>query len=127
MREFQDKRKVRKILYSKLSLVVLLIVLFFAARSTWNVYSKQSESMRLRSEAETRLAVLQGRKDDMANANAELGTPEGVEKQVRESYHMTKIGEQMVVIEDAPTTTPQVVAQGFFANVWQSILQLFGS
>ncbi|MEK7152202.1 MAG: hypothetical protein AAB773_02105, partial [Patescibacteria group bacterium] len=44
MLDFQQKKKLRKAMYSKVVLFILSIVALFLGNATWNVYQKYSEA-----------------------------------------------------------------------------------
>ena len=120
MREFEHKRKIRKILSSPLVLLPLAIILFFLIRGTWNIYLKNRDSgieLRL---AEERLARLEERQSVLAAGIDRLSTESGIEGEIRDRFQMAKEGEKAVVIVDAPSKPVQLALpeESFLQKIW---------
>jgi cell division protein FtsB len=126
MREFQDRQKNRRRLYSKTTIAILVILLILMARSTWNIYQKEQESQQNKLEANKELAVVQARHDLLQSQINRLQTPAGQEEEIRQKYQVAKPGEDMVVIIDSTTTsTSTPVQQGVFSGLWSTFVGLF--
>jgi cell division protein FtsB len=125
VKEFQEKKKFRKLLYSKGVLLFLIIILFFAVRSSLGVYEKSKESG-LNLEISTKqLADLSARQQALAVKIKDLKTEEGVEKDIREQFRVAKPGEKMIVIVDSDSsssTVSDIKAQ----SLWSKFLGIFG-
>lgn len=98
MKEFQRKRKIRRLLYSRLSLLILFILIALVAKGTWNVYTKERDSRKQLERVEEELAALEARDAALQNKIDRLKTSEGIEAEIREQFQVTKPGERMVVI-----------------------------
>ncbi len=110
MREFEQKRKARKILSSPLMLFPLAIIFFFVARGTWNIYLKESVSVAESRLSKERLARLQDRQDKLSVATQKLGTESGIESEIRDRFQMARPGEREIVIVESPTEQNQTAA-----------------
>ena len=100
MRDFQRKRTIRKVLYSRGAIVAVLVLLILVAKAAWSVYSKESESRRRLDSAAADLVALQSRERKLRENIDRLKTPEGMEAQIREQFQVAKPGERMVVLVD---------------------------
>lgn len=98
MKEFQRKRKIRRLLYSRLSLLILLILIALVAKGAWNVYAKERDSRKQLERVEEELAALKARGAALQDKIDRLKTSEGIEAEIREQFQVTKPGERMVVI-----------------------------
>ncbi|TSC56608.1 MAG: hypothetical protein Greene041679_508 [Parcubacteria group bacterium Greene0416_79] len=98
MREFQQKRKMRRALYSRVTLLVLLALLVVVARGALNVYKKERESRKQLDRVDAELSVLETRRAALAEQIERLKTPAGIEAEIREQFQVAKPGERMVVI-----------------------------
>jgi cell division protein FtsB len=128
MKEFKDKRKLKKILYSKFSIVVLLLVFIFVAKAGYNVYKKQADSYENRIGAEKELNELKARQAALASEIERLGTPEGIEEEIREKYKVAKENENMVIIVEEETKAPKVEKKkGFFSGIKEKLKEIFKS
>ncbi|MDO8482592.1 MAG: septum formation initiator family protein [bacterium] len=120
MREFEHKRKIRKILSSPLVLLPLAIILFFLIRGTWNIYIKNRDSgieLRL---AEERLARLEGRQSKLAAGIERLSTESGIEGEIRDRFQMAKDGERAIVIVEEPKKIADLPLpeKNFLQKIW---------
>ncbi|MSU55954.1 MAG: hypothetical protein EXS51_01405 [Candidatus Taylorbacteria bacterium] len=100
MRDFQRKRKIRKVLYSKGVMAVLLLLVVLVGKATWSVYSKEHESRNRLNNVETDLQALTLREQKLRADIERLKTPEGIEYEIREQFQVAKPGERMVVLVD---------------------------
>ena len=106
MREFQQKRKVRQILYSNWVLVTLLVITVIVVRASWNVYMKQVTSARYVANAQDSLDKVTADEAQLKNAVDALNTQEGLEAEIRRKFMVVKPGEQIaVIIDKSPTAT----------------------
>jgi cell division protein FtsB len=126
MKEFQERRRRQKRIYSKTSIVFMIFVVIVMARATWGVYLKEKESRVNMLLASSSLAELQARHDLLSNEVGRLQTPEGQDEAIRDKYQVAKPGEQEVVIVDATSTVaPPDVGQGVLQKMWNSIVHIF--
>jgi cell division protein FtsB len=105
MREFQAKKRFRKILYSRSSVAVLLIILAFLAHATWNVFTKERESAANVIEASREHDKLQSRQQVLTVEIQRLSTDQGVEEEIRNKYSVSKPGEHLLIIVDNASST----------------------
>ncbi len=112
MREFQEKKRFRKYLYSKVAVVILIILVAFFSRAAWGVYLKEQASSANALRSASELKKLEDRQEVLNGEIGSLSTDEGVEEAIRAKYGVSKPGEQMIVIvdqgqaSDTPTQMP---------------------
>ncbi len=122
MREFQEKKRHRRILFSPLTVILLLFLIAFFSRAVWNVYQKAQLSAANAAAAYNELNKLQNRKKVLDTEVKRLQTNEGVEEEIRAKYSVAKPGEQIVVIlNDKATETPATTTP---PTLWQSLIHL---
>ena len=125
MKEFQEKKKFRKLLYSKGVLLLLIVILFFAVRSSFGVYEKSKESGINLEISKKQLADLNARQQALAVKILDLKTEEGVEKDIREQFRVAKPGEKMIVIVDSnSSSSPESESKN--QSLWSKFLGIFG-
>lgn len=107
MRDFQRKKKIRKLLYSKTAILILFIMLIFVAKAAVGVFYKERESKKNLLRVEENLSALQAREDKLKEEIERLKTPEGVEAEIREQFQVAKPGERMVVLVEEKIETPE--------------------
>ncbi|KKU67995.1 MAG: hypothetical protein UX89_C0009G0029 [Parcubacteria group bacterium GW2011_GWA2_47_16] len=120
MREFEHKRKIRRILSSPLVLLPLAIVLFFLIRGTWNIYVKNRDSATELRLATERLARLEGRHETLLAGIEKLNTESGIEGEIRDRFQMAKDGERAIVIVEEPKKIADLPLpeKTFLQKVW---------
>ncbi|MEI7777075.1 MAG: hypothetical protein WCI52_00475 [bacterium] len=126
MKEFQEKRRRRRLLYSKFSVVFMIFVVIVMARATWSVYQKEKESRANMLLANNSLAELQARHDLLGQQVSHLETSEGQDEAIREKYQVEKPGEQVVVIVNATSGLPLPdEGQGVLQKIWDGFMHIF--
>ena len=102
MQYYQRKTKQpRKLYQSPVALVVIVVVTIILVSSSVHFYDAYRETKLNRDEAKAKLEELIAHKETVAAELAELETPEGTERVLREKYRVAKEGEGVVVIVDA--------------------------
>lgn len=105
MHEFQQKQKIRRMLYSRKSLIIALIVTAFFLRGAWGVWEKASESRMKLGDAEARLRVAESRQAVLSQNIERLNTPEGIEHEIRDRFSVKKPGEDVVLVVEPTVST----------------------
>lgn len=107
MANFQQRRDPVRLMWRRVSAVVLLLLVAIAARGAWGVYVKAGESGELKREAQAKLHELEKRELELRTNIAELRSDRGVEAELRERYDLAAEGESVVVIVDNPAPPPE--------------------
>lgn len=129
MHEFQQKRKIRKILYSRSALILLCLLAVVFLRATWNVYEKEKMSRGYVSQAQAQLDKLSAQKENLSASVAALGTNQGVEAEIRRKFQVVKNGEQIAVIVDDSSSSDESSASTTTSTgggFWNRINSFFG-
>ncbi len=108
MREFQDRRRVRRLLHSRYVIGALIVVFALSIRAVWGIYDKYTKSEELSARMEANLEELRSRKQKLEDLNASLGTAEGREREIRDRFGVVREGERTIVIVDDPGTNSDV-------------------
>ncbi len=98
MLDIQQKRKLRSVMYHRVTLGVLAVLTLLMIHSTWKVNKKKVSSQEMRKLAEERVDDLNRRKNDLSNKIDQLGTVSGIEEEIRSKFSVAKDGEKMVVV-----------------------------
>ncbi len=120
MREFEYKRKFRRVLSSPLVLLPLAVLLVFLVRGAWNIYVKNRDSAAELHLAEERLARLAERHAALSAGIEKFQTESGIEGEIRERLQMAKEGERAVVIVDDENKPKQLPLSepNFLQKIW---------
>jgi cell division protein FtsB len=120
MMEFQEKIRVRRLLYSKLTLAVLVILIGFLGNALWGVYKKQSLTRDNLDKTAATFDSLQAREKMLSSEIDRLKTVKGTEQEIREKYGLIKPGEEVIVVVDDGADPASVTAPSG-ASFWQKV------
>jgi cell division protein FtsB len=100
MFDFHEKRKIRRVLYSKFFIAFLFLVAVVIGRSVYERYTVAKE-MALKLENRTEELELLKTRAALLESNVEhLKNERGIEEELRSRFDVVKDGEQVVVILD---------------------------
>lgn len=109
MREFQDRRRVKKFLHSRYVLVFLFVIVLLLGRGVWGIYVKYQKSEVFVEKARNDLTTLQNREKTLTKSITDLTTEEGREKELRDRFGVVREGEKMIIlVEDSADVKPSV-------------------
>ena len=118
MRIFQEKRRLKRIIFSKPSLIVMAILVAFAVisslQSAFRAYIAYSEREKVQAEYEK----LEKQKQKLEARINNLDNPISAEKEAKERFNVKKEGEEVLIIYDsvpgASTTEDGGKSNAFF-------------
>lgn len=102
MLERSEKRKLRRAIYSPLSVLVLFGLVLYLSSRVWEVYQAHSETEERLAEKQAEFGELTGRQAMLESEIARLDTERGLEEEIRAKYEVAKPGEEVLVIVDPP-------------------------
>lgn len=100
MRNFQEKKNFRKIMHSKIVLIILGVLVLLFIYNVIKLANKAVDTKRNREIAEKKIAELQIQKEELTKEIEKLSTEKGIEEDIREKFGLGKEGEGMIVIVD---------------------------
>lgn len=100
MLDYQDKRILKKIIYSKITILIIFIFVILVAKSSSNAYMEQRLTRENLSIAQQELEELDSRRENIETKISDLNTTEGIEKEIRNKFRVAKEGEEMILIID---------------------------
>jgi len=98
MNIFEQKRQIRRLMYSKIAMVGLFVVCGFLANGLFNIYGKARESMDRKNLSAQSLVRLQEREAKLQAEIERLDSRNGLEEELRNRYSLSKEGERVIVI-----------------------------
>ena len=129
MREFQEKRKFKKIIYSGWLQIFLGVVLSALVFSTVKVYKKSQISAKRSGEIKEEMAKLEKRNAELAAEAARLESESGKEGEIRKRFDVAKPGEKILVIIDKNSEDVKIngadIKTGFFSIIWRWVKSWF--
>ncbi len=103
---FYERRKLRRVLYSKPAVVVLLLIAVFLGNAAYNAWDKASIAKNKRMEVAAELGVLQAREAMLRERIAYLETDKGKEEELRKQFDVGKEGEYAIVVVEKEANVP---------------------
>ena len=100
--DFHEKRKIKKLLYSKPTLIILGFLVIWLSFNVFNMYKKERDTRLRRIEQREVLDELKGREKSLADEIERLSTERGIEEEVRSKFEVGREGEQVIIIVDNP-------------------------
>ena len=100
MLDFYQKRKLKNVLQSHITLVILLLLLIPLLLSVHERYQMEREMAAKRAEIEVELNELRARKASLEETVLYLQDERGIESEIRRHFDVAKEGEQVVIIID---------------------------
>lgn len=120
MLEFREKRKLKQLLYSKLTLIVLFIIVFYLASSVLGIYQKEKSTRAVKELQERDFEELSGREAVLRAEIERLNSGYGIEEEIRSKFEVGRDGERVIVITDPTDTTlekTKSTTRGFLGKV----------
>lgn len=124
MHEFKEKKKARKMMYSKLVLLALLVIFLLSLDGLWDIYQKHSEADVKAQEAKADLENLRGREADLEKKVSFLKTDRGKEEEIRKKFMVGKSDEGVILIVDSTSSTTPT-ASSPASSAWARFLDFF--
>jgi cell division protein FtsB len=120
----REKYRIRRFLFSKVTLLVLFVLVVVFAKGTWGAYQKSEYAKENRERAEVQLAELTEREDKLEVELQRLETERGLEEEVRQKFDVGREGEHLVVLVDSPQAGTAEKSES--GSLWQRFKGLFG-
>lgn len=105
MKEFQGKRRFRRLIYSWPLRLLLVLLIILLASSVYRLYQKQQLVLAERQVVLDEVARLTARQKELAAEVARLETDRGVEELIRKNFNVVKTGEKVITLVTTPITT----------------------
>ncbi len=119
MREYQQKHMVRTLLYSRVTIVILFLLIVLLLRSIMELNNKRTDVAKLRNESAQERALLEQKVDIAKKETHMIGTERGFEAYVRTTYPVVKEGEGVIVIYDDEKSPVSTVREK--VTVWEQL------
>lgn len=123
---FQERKKIRKFLYSKVTIAVLFVVLFAVGKGAWSIHQKAEIARSERDIARRALSELEARTTELQTSLVVLKSERGIEEAVRQKYTVAKPGEEVVVVVDDSLKKGENGEAMAGRSLWQSFVSFFG-
>ena len=122
MSDFKNKIKTRKLIYSKISLLIALAIVVFMSMSTYNIYKKYRESADNKKSVMGELSSLEQRDKELSSRIDRLKTDRGLEEEIRKKFNVAKDGEGVVIIVPKSSTSSDENGDDGKFGFWNKLL-----
>jgi cell division protein FtsB len=102
MLDFHEKRKFKRLLYSKVTIIILGLLVIWLSYNVFGMYKKERDTRLRRIEQREVLDELEGREESLREEIERLSTERGIEEEVRSKFEVGKEGEEVIIIVDNP-------------------------
>jgi len=126
MRDFQAKRKIKRVLYSWITVSTLVVLNVLLLKSNIELFGKERYTAKNSAEAKKVYIDTVVRKEALAADVARLGTHEGVDLELRRKFQVVKPGEETVIIVTNSTTSTSTPLEQK-PSFWQTVVGFFGA
>jgi cell division protein FtsB len=104
--DFQKKKKIKNIIHSPASILILFIIFLILIRAIFSVYQKQNISIQNLAKEKMEYEKMSQRKEKLVSNIEYLKTDDGVESEIRNKFRLVKQGESVaVIINDEASST----------------------
>jgi len=100
MREFQQERFFKKLLYSNVTIIIFSMFVLILLRSTVGLYEKRATIIEEKNKKEEELRTEQKKLADALEKKHFLESPRGKEEYLRTTFPVAKEGEGVIIIYD---------------------------
>ena len=121
---FKKKKTFGELLRSPVILALLFFIALFLLVQAWDLFSRARGAHTAAVQAQAEYDALSARKADLEQKIARMGTPEGVDVELREKFGVVKDGEEEVVVVAEGSTSQAAVDDK--DGLWYKFLEIFG-
>lgn len=108
MFDYQQKKQIKKVIYSKITLVILFIFIIILVKANYGIFKKERLSRENYKIVKEDFDSLKNRKSILESEINRLKTDEGVEEEIRLKFDVSKPGEVVVnIIDDSSSTSKE--------------------
>jgi|GEM_PF-1422806 len=126
MREFEKKRKVKKLIYGKITLILLLVIFIFVFHGTFKIFQKQQLVKENLKSTEHDLSYSNERKINLENKLDRIDSPVGKEELLRENYSLSKEGEKAFYVLDSEEEVEiEAKEKSLIKKIFSPLINLF--
>lgn len=119
MREYQQKYMLRRLLYSRVTIIFLFLLCILLLRSIMELNEKRIAVSKLREESQVERQDLESKVAKAEEKNEAIATSRGFETYVRTTYPVVKEGEGVIVIYDENKSPVAEVRENM--TIWEHI------
>ena len=127
MKTLERRQRIRRIMYSIPSLIILLIVAVFLIKGAARILNKEIKSKKDSQNLEKKVNMLITRESELKDKILRLKTEEGIKDEMREKFNVAQEGEFIAVIVDerrTSTSTDDLILP-WYKRFWNVIVSFY--
>jgi cell division protein FtsB len=105
-------------------IIVAAVLVVLLAQTTWHVYGTEREARQAHMAEQEALDELTARQKALSEEIDSLGSPRGMEAEVRQRYPVAKSGEEVIILTD-PQKTASTSVSATSTSWWNTFLSWF--
>ena len=119
--QFGKKQPISRYLYTKIGIVVLLLIILLLGRSVYERFMIEREMAERLAETEQEMRDIQSRKEELSSKVEYMTGERGVEEEIRKNFDVAREGEQVIILvgEDESVPANTVVTPEDKPKWWQ--------
>jgi cell division protein FtsB len=127
VKELRERQRLRRFLYSWLSLGVLAVITFFVVKGAFGIIQIERKSAERVRELEREATELTLREEKLKDEIEYLKTPDGVVDAIKDKFSVTREGEYVAIIVDerSRASSSEEEEAGWLAGLWQGVKSLW--
>nr|MBP6949097.1 hypothetical protein [Candidatus Paceibacterota bacterium] len=120
---YQQKHLLRTLFYSRVTIVILFLLIIVLLRSIMELNDKRIEVSKLAEEANIEKQKMVAKVEKAQIQSDEIATQRGFESYVRTTYPVVKNGEGVIVVYDENTSSVSQVRADM--NIWEKFVVIW--
>jgi hypothetical protein len=120
MKEYQQKHMIRTLVYSRVTIVILFLLIILLLRSIMELNDKRIETSKLRNDSMVERQALSDKVNKAQVRNSTIATQYGLETYIRTTYPVVKQGEGVIVIYDDTNSPVSPVREDI--TIWERFI-----
>lgn len=125
MKEFQEDNEIKSKLYSKYTLLFLLILIGLVIKGLISISTKEIDSGEEMRRVEAKQVELQERYNNLSTRVEDLKTTQGMEKEIRSKFDVVKPGESVIMVVDKDVPAPAPEETSVIKKLWNDVVGVF--
>ncbi len=126
MRQFQERKNIRRKMYSKPVLIGMFVLCLILIKAVVNIYLKYRLSIVEKEVLEVKLLELKEREHVLESDIKNLESEDGLESEFRKKFNVAKPQEQLIVVLPDEEKVEEVETESFFKRMFRSVGSWFG-
>lgn len=119
--DFQEDRDIERSIFSWPVILIVGTLVFVALAGAWRTFDIDLALRREIKDLEKKIAEAEASRQNYEKRLAELGTPEGIDRDARGRFNLKRPGEEVVIfLGEATSASPEGFARKWILDFWRA-------